>query len=404
MNVLRLAWRNVWRNRRRTLATVAAMTLALFAMVTYSALMDGWINGTKRKVLDYEMGDIQIHQVEYRKNPSLYSKMDDADALLEKLDSAGYRASARVLGSGLAAAGDQSAGVSLRGIDVERDKQVSKVYEQVIEGEWVDPSDPTGVVIGKRLARILAVSRGDEIVVLSQGADGSMANEVYVIRGILGSIADGVDRGGVYMNADAFRVLMVLPEGAHQIIVRKPEKMALDEASAEVAGLAGEHEAKTWKELMPTLASMMESTDAAMFFMFVIVYIAIGIVILNAMLMAVFERVREFGVFKALGVSPLGVIQLIMTESAVQTAIAIAAGLILALPALWYLSTTGIDLSSMGDMSVVGVAWDPIWKAEVSAKSFVAPLVTMIVIVGLAVVYPALRAGFIKPVEAMRHR
>jgi ABC-type lipoprotein release transport system permease subunit len=394
----------VWRNRRRTLATVAAMTLALFAMVVYSGLMDGWINGTKRKVLDFELGDVQIHHVEYRKNPSLYSKMDDSDALLERLDAAGYRASARLLGSGLAAAGDQSAGVSLRGVDVERDKNVSKVYQRVIEGDWVDPSDPTGVVIGKRLSRILAVEQGGEIVVLSQGADGSMANEVYVVRGILGSIADGVDRGGVYMNAAAFRELMVLPDGAHQIIVRRPEKVPLDQAAAEVAGLAGEHEAKTWKQLMPTLASMMETTDAAMFFMFIIVYIAIGIVILNAMLMAVFERVREFGVFKALGVSPLGVIQLIMTESAVQTGIAVGAGVTLAVPALWYLSTTGIDLTSMGDMSIVGVAWDPIWKAEVSSKTFVAPVVTMVIIVGMAVVYPALRAGFIKPVEAMRHR
>lgn len=289
-------------------------------------------------------------------------------------------------------------------MDVERDRGVSKVYENVIEGDWVDPADPTGVVIGRRLARILDVKLGAELVVLSQGADGSMANELYTVRGVLGSIADGVDRGGVYMNADAFRELMVLPEGAHQIIVRRPKDVPLDVAAAKVRSITGDLDAKTWRELMPTLASMMDSTDVSMYAMFVIVYIAIGIVILNAMLMAVFERVREFGVLKALGVSPGGVLSLIFIESTVQTLLALTVGVLLALPALWYLSTAGIDLTSIGDMSVVGVAWDPIWRAEITPKVFVGPIVTMVVIVAIAVVYPALRAAFISPVEAMHHR
>lgn len=404
MNVFRMAWRNVWRHSRRTIATVSAMSFALFAMIAYSGLMDGWIEGMKRKVLDFEMGDVQVHHADYRKNPSLYSKIEDSEGLLAKLDEAGYPASARLLGSGLAAAGDQSAGVSLRGIDVERDKRVSKVYQSVAEGEWVDPADPNGVVIGRRLARILNVELGGELVVLSQAADGSMANDLYAVRGILGSIADGVDRGGVYMNADAFRELMVVPEGAHQIIARRPEHASLEEATETVRGLAGDLEAKNWRELMPTLASMMASADAGMYMMFIIVYIAIGIVILNAMLMAVFERVREFGVLKALGVGPGEVLRLILVESALQTALALVIGVALSIPALWYLSTVGFDLTSIGDMSIVGVAWDPIWKAEVSTKTYVAPIITMVVIVGIAVLYPALRAAYIRPAVAMRHR
>jgi ABC-type lipoprotein release transport system permease subunit len=399
-----MAWRNVWRNRRRTLATVGAMTLALWAMILYSALVDGWIGGMKKKVLDYEMGDLQVFAQDYRKSPSLYTKIDNVDELLAQFDEAGYPAAPRLLGSGLAAAGDQSAGISLRGVDVERDRGVSKVYENVIEGEWLDPADPTGVVIGRRLARILDVKLGAELVVLSQGADGSMANELYTVRGILGSIADGVDRGGVYMTEDAFRELMVLPEGAHQIMIRRPENVPLADAAVKVRSITGDLDAKTWRELMPTLASMMDSTDVSMYAMFIIVYIAIGIVILNAMLMAVFERVREFGVLKALGVSPAGVLTLIFIESTVQTCLALGVGVLLTLPALWYLATAGIDLTSIGDMSVVGVAWDPIWRAEISPKVFVGPIVTMVVIVAIAVVYPALRAAFISPVEAMHSR
>jgi ABC-type lipoprotein release transport system permease subunit len=404
MNLLRMAWRNVWRNRRRTLATVGATALALFAMIVYSALVNGWIDGIKRKVLDYELGDIQVFAPDYRKSPSLYASIEDPAPLLSRLDAAGYAASARLLGSGLAAAGDQSAGVALRAVDPERDRTVSKVDLQVEAGQWLEASDPGGVVIGRRLARILGVDLGGEIVVLGQGADGSMANEVYTVRGVLGSIADGVDRGGVYMTTEAFRELMVFPAGAHQIIVRRPEHVALEDAGPAVREMAPGLDVQTWRELMPTLASMMDSSDAAMFMMFIIVYIAIGIVILNATLMAVFERVREFGVLKAIGVGPGGVLRLVLAESAIQTLLATVAGTVLALPMLHYLGTVGIDLRALGDMSVVGVAWDPVWKAKVGRGVFIGPIVTMVAVVTLAVIYPALKAALIKPVEAMRHR
>ena len=168
--------------------------------------------------------------------------------------------------------------------------------------------------------------------------------------------------------------------------------------------MAGDHETQTWKQILPTLASMLDSTRGAMYAMFVIVYIAIGIVILNAMLMAVFERIREFGVLKALGVSPWGVIRLIWLESIAQTGLALAIGVLASLPVLFYLRDVGIDLSGIGNMSISGIAWDPVWKAEVNRFTFLGPIVTLIVIVGIAVIYPAAKAAAIRPVDAMRHR
>ena len=136
--------------------------------------------------------------------------------------------------------------------------------------------------------------------------------------------------------------------------------------------------------------------------MAVIVYLAVGIVILNAMLMAVFERIRELGVLKAIGFTPLKILKVIYLETAIQTAVALLVGVGLSLPMNYYMVNTGIDLSSLGNISVMGVAWDPVWRSSVTVETYKGPTVSLLVIVILAVLYPALRAAFIKPLDAIR--
>jgi putative ABC transport system permease protein len=403
MNPLALAWRNVWRNRRRSVVTMLAMGFGLVAMISYAALITGYLHGMERNVLDLEVGDVQVFALDYQDRPSLYTRVPDPAELVERLEEAGHPASARLLGSGLAAAGDNSAGVALRGVDVERDRRVSQVGEHVEHGQWLDAGEPTGVVLGRRLANILGVSPGDELVVVSQAADGSMANELFEVRGILRGIADNVDRAGVYMTTDAFRELMELPDGAHQLIVRRLPGQTLAETGEAVRAIAPELDVMTWRELMPMLASMLDSSEGAMIFMFVIVCIAIGIVILNAVLMAVFERIREFGVLKALGVGPGTVLSIIVMEVGIMTALATCVGMLCSWPLLWYLTVHGIDLGNLANTAIAGVAWDPVWRASVQRSNFVIPLVTLWVVVGLATTYPAMRAAFVQPVEAMRH-
>ena len=128
MKILRLSWRNIWRNRRRTLVTVGATTLALVVMIVYTSLMQGYLADMEGSILDVEIGDVQIHAPDYRDNPSIYSVIESPDLLLEELREAGYRAAARLVGGGLVAASDSSSGASLIGIDIESDARVSEVH------------------------------------------------------------------------------------------------------------------------------------------------------------------------------------------------------------------------------------------------------------------------------------
>jgi putative ABC transport system permease protein len=404
MSVFKMAWRNVWRNQRRSIVTIAAMTLALCVEILYSGLVTGYLRGMEDDVLDLEVGDMQVFAEDYLDRPSIYTAIEDPNTLLAQLNAMGYPASARLLGGGLAAADGFSAGVALRGVDVAQEAKVTLIGTKVADGTWLDPTDVHGVVVGRRLAKTLAVKPGDEVVILSQAADGSLANDLYTVRGVLMGVADATDRAAIFMNAEAFRELMVFPEGAHQMIVRRPDNVELEAAAATVKGCVGTLNVKTWKELMPVVASMLESTQGLMLIVFFIIYVAVGILTLNAMLMAVFERIREFGVLKALGMGPLRVVNLILVESAIQTGIAVVAGVTLAIPCMWYLGNVGINVGKLGGMSAMGLAMPPVWYGIYNSGTLSGPLVMLVLIVFLAVLYPACKAAWIRPVEAMRHQ
>ncbi len=404
MGILKMAWRNIGRNRRRTAVTVGAMTLGLFAMVVWFAMLEGMLNDMEETIVEVDVGDLQMHAPTYLDDPSLYTVIDDVDALLSRLAAGGFRASARLVGAGLAAAHDSAGGASLRGVNVEDDARVSVIATRLAEGAWLDDDDPAGVVVGRRLARSLNLALGDELVVLSQAADGGIANELYAVRGILDSVSDGVDRAAVFLTEAAFRELFFMPSGAHEIVVRKPDHLELTAAVEAAQGLAPDLDTQSWRSLMPTIATYLDSARATMGVVSAVIYIVIAILILNAMLMAVFERIREFGVLKALGVEPRQVLALIFVESALQTGLALVAGMALAIPTLWYLVEFGIDTGALGGVTVIGATFATVWRASASPGAFITPTMTLVVLVLLAVIYPAVKAARISPVEAMRHQ
>lgn len=400
-----MAWRNLWRYGRRTLTTIAAMTLALLTLVVWTSFTQGFLRDLQTTIVEVEIGDMQVHPPDYRTQPSIFDRIGAPSELVDTLGAMGFDASARLLGGGLAAAGDASAGVSLRGIETDQDARVSVVYDRVAQGTWLDPSDPAGVVIGGRLARTLDVGLGDELVLLGQATDGSIANGLYTVRGILAPFSEATDRGGVFLVRQAFLDFFVLPGGAHQVVVRNTEGQPLETSAARIRAAAPGLDVLTWRELFPTLATMLDSVESTMYILFMIVYLAIAILLINATLMAVFERIKELGLLKAIGLSPTRVVGLILWEGLFQAMLATAAGLILSIPVLYCVTRVGIDLAALGgQISMSGIGLDPVMRGIVNPTIVVGPLSTMFVIVLLSMLYPALKAARIKPVEAMRHQ
>ena len=209
-----LAWRNLWRTPRRTVVTLAAMTLAVLFMILYTSLMQGYLRDLERDIVDVELGDLQIHAEGYLEKPSLYTRIEDAEQVIEELEESGLFAASRLLSGGLVAAKENSAGALVKGIDLDRNANVTAVAERIESGSWVSADAPLGAVIGRVLARTLGVEVGEELIFLGQASDGSMANELLEVRGVLGPVSEATDRATVFIPESTFRELFYLPEGA----------------------------------------------------------------------------------------------------------------------------------------------------------------------------------------------
>ena len=406
MRILSIASRNVVRNWRRTLVTTLAMGFAGLIMILFAALVEGMLQTSERNVVTMNLGDIQIHAQEYRDDPDLYKRIENADDLVHKLQQAGFYATQRIYGFGLAAAGSTSAGVQLRGVNLENEGTVTQIHKHVMKGSWLADTDPMGVVIGRKLARTLDIRPGDEVIFIGQASDGSMANDLYIVRGILKSIGEDVDRSGFFMVDRTFRELMVLPQGAHEIAVMRSDRSRdLQSATVQVAALAPGYEIMDWRQLRPTIARILDLADAQTIIMVLITYVAVAMIVLNAMLMSVFERIRELGIMKAIGVTPWQLMLLVYAETMVQVVMAS----IIALASGWsvahYFQHNGIDLSAISSsVSFGGVAMDPIWRAYVTTEALIVPIAFLFIIAAAAVIYPAIKAAVIRPVRAIYYR
>lgn len=406
MKFIVIAVRNVFRYRHRSLVTTLTMALAGFIMILFAALIDSFIETSERHAVVLDLADIQIHHPGYRDDPDLYNRIANPDALLDGLHHGGLHASPRLYAFALAASGNASAGVRLRGIDPALEATVTEIHRHVQQGGWLDSDDGHGVVLGKKLARTLAAGVGDEVVIVGQASDGSMANDLYHVRGILKSVGDGVDRSGFYMTARAFRELMYMPQGVHEIAVMRPGREGdLAETVNRIREMAPGEEVLSWRELSPVIANLIDTADAQVVVMILITYVAVGMVILNAMLMSVFERIREFGVMKALGVTPAQLGVMVVLETLLQS---LAAALLAGSSGYYivkHFARTGFDFSAIASgASIGGVALEPVLHFRMDSAQILMPLLFLFVIALLAVIYPMVKAMLIEPVRAIHDR
>ena len=407
MNILKLSLRNTSRNKQRATVTILSMAFACSVMILFSSMMAGMVVGSERQVVEMNMGDIQIHPHGYLDDPDIYNRINHSQAILTQLQNMGINASSRLYAFGLMATHTTSSGTSLRGINLHREKSVTKLYQHVAKGSWLNAQQPKSVVLGKKIAATLGVDIGDELIFIGQTADGFMANDIFTVGGILKSVSNGIDRSGVFMLMPTLRQLMDIPEGVHEIILRKPNPHNdLNRLTEKVKQLIPQYEVKNWKQLMPVVARMLETADIQTMIMLTITYIAVASIILNAMLMTVFERMHEFGIMKAIGVRPWQIVQMIYAETIIQVLIASIIALIMGWWISDYFAVHGIDMSIImdGSVSIGGLAFDPVWYTYISQGVLLTPIAFLIIIALLAVVYPAWKAAWVNPIDAIHYQ
>lgn len=404
MNLLRISWRNLWRNPRRAAITCAAVALTTAILIASYGLMEGMIIHSLQNACNLFIGEAQVHHPDYLARRSLYKVIEDPAPIMERLSKNDIPAAARAFGFGLAAHGVKSAGVSFWGVDPDREKSSFDLAKYLEHGTWLSEKPDKGLVLGKKLARSLDVKVGDEIVVVVQAADGSLGNDLFFVAGILKSAGDAVDRDAAIMHRKDFGDIFVMPSGAHEIAANTKGRLPLDQLCAVLATDAPGMEVKSWRQIIPAMADMANLFDAMMVIFGLVFFLAGGLGVMNTMLMATFERIREFGIMKAVGATGFRIVREVAAEALVLSLFAELVGVVIGVLASLYLQQKGIDTSAFSDgYSFSGVAVDTHWKAILSVKSVVMPAVIMAITSVLASLYPAILAARLTPVKAISH-
>jgi ABC-type lipoprotein release transport system permease subunit len=403
-----VAWRNLWRHRRRTLLTAVAMAVGIALCMASAAFTDGTFATLFDVLVEQQLGHVQVHHPSYPKTRDVNDTLPDADALLARIDAhPGVRAAAGRL-SGFALVGGETgtAGALLVGVDPARERAITPFHERVREGRFLADSPAQEIVLGHELAAEIGAKLGDSVVVVTQSSDGSLGNVLLTVVGTAKTGNAQIDRAGALVHVADLRDLLVLPDQLHEVLVLTDDPDTIADTATALRQEIGSDtvEVVPWWEASPQTASMMNLRDTSTAIVIGVVFGAAAFGVLNTMMMSVFERTRELGVLRALGMRPRRLVALILVESGGLAILASLIGVALGLLLDVYLVRSGIDLSGSLEKGYEfsGVVLDPIVKGVVRVEPIVTIVVAVFVVTFGASLWPAWRAARLRPVEAIR--
>ncbi|MBN1614435.1 MAG: ABC transporter permease [Deltaproteobacteria bacterium] len=404
---LRLGWRNIWRNPRRTTVILIAIIIGVWSMIFLGALMRGMTDQMIRNGIATLTGHIQIHQRDYRNDPAVENSIEDPapiEAALDERLPTGAHWSARIRVTATAANARYAGGVTLVGVDPQMEARVSFIGKAIKEGRYLREDDPFGIVVGRALAEKFETGLGKKLVLMTQDTEKNIASRAFRIVGIYRAEMEATEKQFVFVTLPAAREMLKLEKGISEISILLPghEMVAATLASLRDAPPLSGCDVESWRNLLPLMRAYLEIYDSFIFLWYLVVFIAMAFGIVNTTLMAIFERIREFGLFKSLGMKPWWIIKEVMAESFFLLLLGILIGNILSFLSVFLLMNHGIDLTRFAAGSeffgISRVIYPSVYGRDVLLANLV------VFILGLVVsLYPALKAARFKPVEALAH-
>lgn len=401
---LKIAYRNLFRQKRRTIFTASSMIVGF----VLACFFIGWSDGSYGTMIDnftrYQTGHIQIHKGDYLDDPKMYKTIDDYENIstdLENIDEI-VSFAGRIKTGGLISFGEESAAAQITGIEPTRENETISFAKKIVKGDYFsnDP-DSYECLIGKGLARILQADIGDEVVLVSQGADGSIANELYKIRGLLNVGSDMENRMAFYIKLQQAQEVFVLYNRVHEIAINTTDVSKAEKVRDIIIKRIDNSELniQSWKGFAKDFYRAMKADEQGMWISLLIVILVVSIGVLNTVLMSVLERRREYGVLKAMGTKPRSIIKLILYENTILAFVSIFVGAIIGTIINWILSVYGLTFDE--PFSYGGIMFDKMF-ATINFRTYWIPAVTVVLSTIIVCIIPALKAAKTKPAEAMR--
>lgn len=410
---VKMAWRNIWRHPRRTLLTTLAIAFACVLLIFMLSFQLGSYEAMINASIKIHTGHLQVQAEGYQEKKNIRRVIEDPQAVQRVLATipAVKAQAARARAFALVSSDERSYGIMVEGIDPKAEARVSTLSSIVHEGAYLEDAPDGGelpkALMGYLLARNLKVGVGDELTVLGQGRDGSVAAMVAVVGGIYRSGMDDYDRSAIQIPLTVFQEVFAMESAVHEIVV-VGEHLADAEVIRQalqpsLSGIPNERPLVTlsWDAILPGLkqAIRMDLVSGGISYLILILVVAFSI--LNTFLMAIFERSHEFGVMMAIGTRPARLTRLVLIESAGMTLVGIAAGLVLGCLLTAYFEVHGIPLGGSSEiLSQFGIP-DTLHPRLTLISVTAGPLAVLLITLAAAL-YPAFKLKRLKPVEALR--
>jgi ABC-type lipoprotein release transport system permease subunit len=404
--IFTLALRNIWRNRRRTLLTLSAMVLSSSLLILALGVFAGMLRDMLATATEQYTGHIVVSTRGYQENRDLYSTFSPSPGLLSRVgETAGVEAvSPRLRAFGLVSHRLSTYPAEVLGIRPNAERQVTTLADHLIAGSYLSGDAEEEAIIGQGLAKKLGVGPGDEMVFVTQAADGSIGNDLLTVTGVFRTGDAAHDNNLVLVGLPWLQRVMVLENRIHELALRVNDPMK----AAAIAGgldtrLPKDLEARDWGKLLPEMREAIASFDVSRFIIVLILYAATGLGILNTFFMAVMERTREFGILMAVGLSPWRVRAMVLLETLVMGIISLVFGVGLGLGMSLYMARTGIDLSGwITPITYAGGTILPRLHTVIEPSNLWMPAALLLAVCLFAGFLPANRAARLNPAQAIR--
>ncbi|MDD5765145.1 MAG: FtsX-like permease family protein [Candidatus Marinimicrobia bacterium] len=401
--LIQLAWKNIWRNKKRSLIILSAIAIGLTCGLFASAVMYGMWDTTIRNTIDKELGHYQLHSNEYKAENLIANYIPNGETVIDSLQMqpTTIAVSGRTIVEGIAASPTSSGGVRIIGIDPPDESKVTTLYQYMKQGAYLDTVKANTIIIGEKLAEKLNLKLNSKIVLSFQGLDESIVYSAFRIQGTFSSESSAFDETTVFVRQTDLFALLNHPIIFHEIAVR------LD-SDKELATIAGQNQQKfpglkieTWRELAPELNMVNDMMSLYLNIFLGIILLALLFGITNIMLMSVLERVREFGMLMAVGMKRIKVFFLVIFEAIALSLVGGIIGIIFGSILTVIFAHVGIDLSIVSEgLSSFGVSS----MLYPSLPWTIYPTLTFMIIVTavISAILPARKAIRLKPSEAIR--
>ena len=405
MNILlNIAWKNIWRNRFRSLIIMSATTLGIFAGLLIISFTKGMTEQRISNALNTEVSHLQIHRPQFIIQDDITLLIHSSDSIEKVLRGneqiTGY--SSRILLNSIISSAETGTNAKVKGIDPEKEKQVTDLYKHITQGSYFVADRLNPVVIGEKLAAKLKVKLNSKIVLQIQDLQGNITPAAFRVSGIYKTENLAYDEVNVFvLKKDLRRLTGIDSTSVHEIAIFLKNYQQAKKVQADLKTQLPGLEILTWKELDALLSYMSDIMDQYLYFVMIVILLALIFGIVNTMMMSILERVKELGMLMAIGMSRQRIVRMILYETVLLTLTGAFFGILIGTLFVSYYHKHGIDLSlwskGMGQYGFATTVYTSI------QPSYIAEIVMLVIITGfLAAIFPVWKAIRMKPVEALK--